>query len=139
INFMFRNPLIGPVEESDIRFPDMSEPYDGSLAATARQVASEQGILLREGVYAGLLGPAYETAAEVRMLCLLGGDAVGMSTVPEVIAARAMGMRVVGFSCITNLACGLSHTPITHADVLATTARAAEKFKGLVRGVVRRL
>jgi purine-nucleoside phosphorylase len=139
INLMFRNPLVGAVEQGDLRFPDMSEPYDATLAEVTRAVAREQGITLREGVYAGQLGPAYETAAEVRMLALLGADAVGMSTVPEVIVARAIGMRVVGVSCITNLACGLSNTPITHAEVLATTARAAEKFTGLVRGIVGRL
>ena len=139
INLMFRNPLVGPPEEGDTRFPDMSEPYDARLCDIARSVAREQRLLLREGVYAGQLGPAYETAAEVRMLALLGADAVGMSTVPEVIVARAIGMRVVGFSCITNLACGMSNNPITHAEVLETTARAATKFKALVRGVVERL
>lgn len=139
INLTFRNPLFGPVEQGDTRFPDMSEPYDGTLGELARQVAREQGILLREGVYAGLLGPTYETAAEVRMLGLLGADAVGMSTVLEVIVARAIGMRVLGVSCITNLATGLSHTPITHAEVLETTTEAAERFKGLVKGVVARL
>lgn len=139
INLMFRNPLIGALEAGDERFPDMSEPYDGALGALARSVAAEQGIGLREGVYAALLGPAYETAAEVRMLALLGADAVGMSTVPEVLVARALGMRVLGFSCITNLACGLSNTPITHAEVLETTARAAAAFTRLIRGVVARL
>src|SRR5205823_549185 len=127
INLMFRNPLTGPVEEGDTRFPDMSTPYDASFGELARSVAREQGILLREGVYAALLGPAYETAAEVRMLGFLGADAVGMSTVPEVIVARAIGMRVLGFSCITNLACGLSNTPITHAEVLDTTERVDRK------------
>ncbi len=136
INMMFRNPLVGPVEQGDIRFPDMSGPYDAGLADLARRVAREQGIGLREGVYAGLLGPAYETQAEVRMLTMLGADAVGMSTIPEVIVARAIGMRVAGFSCITNLACGLSNTPITHAEVLETTAQAARQFKALVTGVV---
>jgi purine-nucleoside phosphorylase len=138
INLMFRNPLIGPAEAGEPRFPDMCEPYDAELADVARRVAAEQGMLLREGVYAGLLGPAYETAAEVRMLAFLGADAVGMSTVPEVLVARALGMRVLGFSCITNLACGLSNTPITHAEVLETTARAAEKFVRLVTAVVGR-
>jgi purine-nucleoside phosphorylase len=139
INLMFRNPLTGPTEPGDTRFPDMSEPYDAGLAQMAREVAQEQGTLLREGVYAASLGPAYETVAEVRMLTLLGADAAGMSTVPEVIVARAIGMRVLGFSCITNLACGLSNTPITHAEVLETTDRVASKFIDLVRGVVERL
>ncbi|MEO7083405.1 MAG: purine-nucleoside phosphorylase [Gemmatimonadaceae bacterium] len=139
INLMFRNPLIGAVEEGDVRFPDMSSPYDAKLGDIAREVAREQGILLREGVYAGLLGPTYETAAEVRMLATIGADAVGMSTVPETIVARAIGMRVLGVSCITNLACGLSNEPITHIEVLETTARAAVRFQGLVKGVVARL
>jgi purine-nucleoside phosphorylase len=139
INLMFRNPLIGAVEAGDPRFPDMSSPYDAALGAIARDVAREQGIPLREGVYAGLLGPTYETAAEVRMLETLGADAVGMSTVPEVIVARAIGMRVFGVSCITNLACGLSNEPITHLEVLETTAKAAIGFQGLVKGVVARL
>lgn len=136
INLMFRNPLIGPVEPGDERFPDMSSPYDPELASIARAVALEQGITLREGVYASLLGPTYETPAEVRMLEVLGADAVGMSTVPEVIVARALGMRVLGVSCVTNLACGLTSTPITHADVLERSALAAGKFRALVRGVV---
>jgi purine-nucleoside phosphorylase len=139
INLMFRNPLIGALEPGDVRFPDMSEPYDAALASTAVDVAREQGIRLREGVYAGLTGPAYETPAEVRMLTILGADATGMSTVPEVIVARAIGMRVLGFSCITNLACGLSDSPITHAEVLETTERVASVFKNLIRGVVARL
>ena len=139
VNLMFRNPLIGAVEAGDERFPDMSAPYDAGLASLARGVAAEQGTPLHEGVYAALLGPAYETPAEVRMLQFLGADAVGMSTVPEVIVARALGMRVLGISCITNLACGLSLAPITHDDVLATTARAARRFTTLVRGVLRHL
>ena len=136
VNLMFRNPLVGTLEPGDARFPDMSEPYDAALQQLVRDVAAAEGLPLQEGVYAGLLGPAYETPSEVRMLERLGADAVGMSTVPEVIVARAMGMRVVGVSCITNLACGLSNTPITHAEVLETTARAAVKFEHLVRGVV---
>ena len=139
INLMFRNPLIGRQEQGDLRFPDMSSPYDPHLADVARAVAREQGVVLREGVYAGLLGPQYETAAEVRMLGILGADAVGMSTVPEVIVARAIGMRVLGFSCVTNLGTGLSTAPLSHADVLETTARAAGAFVRLVSGVVQRL
>ena len=139
INLMFRNPLVGPVEPNEQRFPDMSAPYDPALCALARSVALEAGIVLDEGVYCGLLGPTYETPAEVRLLALLGADAVGMSTIPEVLVARALGMRVLGVSCITNLACGLSLSPITHAEVLETTARAAASFEKLIRGVVARL
>jgi purine-nucleoside phosphorylase len=136
LNLMFRNPLIGPVEQGDTRFPDMSDPYDPALRALARSVADSLGMALPDGVYAGLLGPSYETPAEVRMLRGLGADAVGMSTVPEVIAARAFGLRVLGISCITNLAAGLSPTAITHTEVIETTTQAAERFESLVSGVV---
>jgi purine-nucleoside phosphorylase len=139
INLMFRNPLIGPVEEGEERFPDMSEPYAHALQQTARAVAKAQSLTLQEGVYAGLLGPAYETPAEVRMLAFLGADAVGMSTVPEVIVARARGMRVLGFSCITNLASGISTAPITHDEVLETTVVAGERMSALVTGIIERL
>jgi purine-nucleoside phosphorylase len=139
INLMFRNPLLGPVEPNEARFPDMSSPYDAGLAAVARRVAADARLPLEEGVYCGLLGPTYETPAEVRMLSFLGADAVGMSTVPEVIAAAALGMRVLGVSCVTNLACGLSLTPVTHDEVLETTARVAARFEDLIAGVVRRI
>jgi purine-nucleoside phosphorylase len=139
INLTFRNPLIGAVEAGDERFPDMSDPYDPELMRLAREVAKSQELSLAEGVYCALLGPTYETPAEVKMLTILGADAVGMSTVPEVIVARARGMRVLGFSCITNLASGLSDQPITHAEVLETTLIAAEKMSALVAEIVRRL
>lgn len=139
LNLMFRNPLIGALEPGDIRFPDMSEPYDAELRTLAARIGREQGVALSEGVYAGLLGPSYETRAEVRMLSQLGADVVGMSTVPEVIVARAIGLRVLGFSCVTNLACGLSDAPITHDEVLETTARVASRLQQLVSGVVARL
>jgi purine-nucleoside phosphorylase len=139
INMMFRNPLIGAVEPGEERFPDMSDPYDPGLMRIAREVAKAQGLPLAEGVYCGLLGPTYETPAEVKMLTVIGADAVGMSTVPEVIVARARGMRVLGFSCITNLACGLSDTPITHAEVLETTLIAGDRMSALVAEIVRRL
>jgi purine-nucleoside phosphorylase len=139
VNFMFRNPLIGPQEAGDTRFPDMSQPYDPELRALAHRVAAQQEMSLAEGVYFGELGPSYETPAEVRMLVRLGADAVGMSTVPEVVVARALGMRVLGFSCITNLACGLSAEPITHQDVIATTAKVASRLQNLVRGIVAEL
>ena len=139
VNLMFRNPLIGGLEEGDIRFPDMSDPYDLQLRALAREVAREQGVSLAEGIYAGLLGPSYETRAEVRMVARLGADVVGMSTVPEVIVARARGIRVLGFSCVTNFACGLAVAPITHEEVIETTARVGDRMQRLVREVVVRL
>ncbi|HJQ19027.1 MAG TPA: purine-nucleoside phosphorylase [Gemmatimonadaceae bacterium] len=139
INFTFRNPLIGTLEEGDERFPDMSEPYDRELRGVAHAVASDQGVPLAEGVYVGLSGPSYETRAEVRMIARLGGDVVGMSTVPEVIVARAIGMRVLGFSCVTNLACGLAAAPITHEEVIETTARVSAQLQRLVRGIVSKL
>lgn len=139
VNLMFRNPLVGPREPGDERFPDMSEPYDRGLRELAVEVARTEGLILREGVYAGLLGPSYETRAEVRMLAMLGADVVGMSTVPEVIVARALGMRVLGLSCVTNLACGLAAAPITHDEVIETTARVAARLRSLVRGIVSKL
>ena len=139
VNFMFRNPLIGALEPGDTRFPDMSEPYDPPLRALAHRVARKLGLTLAEGVYVAELGPTYETRAEIQMLIRLGADAVGMSTVPEVVVARALGVRVLGFSCITNYACGLSAQPITHEEVLATTARVASQLQALVQGIVAEL
>ena len=139
LNLMFRNPLTGAQEEGDVRFPDMSDPYDRELRQLAKRAAVAVGVELEEGVYAGLLGPTYETRAEVKMLATLGADATGMSTVPEVIVARAMGMRVVGITCVTNLACGLSDQPITHAEVIETTDRVTGDFQRLVREIVRTL
>ena len=136
LNLMFRNPLVGALEPGDERFPDMSEPYDAALAELLRGQASSIGFPLREGVYCGLLGPTYETLAEVRMLATLGADAVGMSTVPEVIVARAVGMRVAGVSCITNHAAGIASHPLSHAEVLETTALVAERFEALVERFV---
>jgi purine-nucleoside phosphorylase len=139
MNLAGHNPLTGRVERGDLRFPDMSDPYDQELRALLHRCALDTGVSLVEGTYAWLLGPCYETAAEVRMLERLGADAVGMSTVPEVLVARAMGMRVVGVSCVANLACGLLPTPITHADVLLAAAKAAKSFERVVREFVRRV
>ncbi|MEO5817593.1 MAG: purine-nucleoside phosphorylase [Gemmatimonadaceae bacterium] len=136
LNLMFRNPLIGALEPGDVRFPDMSTPYDDDLCAQLRRHATHLGIQLQEGVYGGLLGPTYETPAEVRMLSTLGADAVGMSTVPEVIVARAIGMRVAGISCVTNLASGISPHPLSHAEVIETTTRVAAQFEPLVERFV---
>lgn len=137
INLMFRNPLTGVTCPGETRFPDMSSPYDAQLGELLHDVAREAAIPLIDGVYCGLLGPTYETPAEVRMLDRLGADAVGMSTVPEVIMARALGMRVVGISCITNMACGISTTKLDHAEVLETSTRVASRFERLVEGLVR--
>ncbi|MHB1225076.1 MAG: purine-nucleoside phosphorylase [Gemmatimonadaceae bacterium] len=139
INLMARNPLVGVVQRGDVRFPDMSAPYDPALLALLRAVAAAGRIPVVEGVYLGLLGPSYETPAEVRMLERLGADAVGMSTVPEVIVARALGMRVAGISCITNLAAGISAAPLDHAEVLETTRLVGDRFERLVEGLVARL
>jgi purine-nucleoside phosphorylase len=137
INLMWRTPLMGRLQDGEVRFPDMSHPYDARLAATMESVALGRGIRLRRGVYCGLLGPSYETPAEVRMLQRLGADAVGMSTVPEVIAARALGMRVLGLSLITNPAAGLAPEPLGHDAVMAAGKRAASVFQTLVRDLLR--
>lgn len=140
INFMFRNPLIGPNEKAlGVRFPDMSEAYAVRLREIARETATGLGLALREGVYAGLLGPSYETPAEIRMLRKLGADAVGMSTVPEVIAARHAGIEVLGISCITNMAAGILDRPLSHAEVMETADRAKAGFLGLVSAIVPKL
>jgi purine-nucleoside phosphorylase len=136
VNLSFRNPLTGPVLPGDERFPDMSAPYDPGLRVLAREVARERQVALDEGVYAGLLGPSYETPAEIRMLERLGADAVGMSTVVEVIAARARGMRCLGVSTITNLAAGISPPKRSHAEVMETAARVRDALTALVEGVV---
>jgi len=137
INFFGANPLVGPNEEAlGPRFPDMTAAYDPELRALARRVAAREGVPLREGVYLGLSGPSFETPAEIRAFRMLGADAVGMSTVPEVIAARHMGLRVLGISCISNLAAGMLPEPLSHEDVIATTARAAADLARLVTGIV---
>jgi len=123
-------------ESSGPRFVDMTHAFDRELIELADRTATSLDIDLRRGVYAGLLGPAYETPAEIRMLRTLGADAVGMSTVLEVIAARQLGLRVLGISCISNLAAGLSQAPLSHDDVKQTTARAESRFVALLSGIV---
>ena len=139
LNLMGQNPLTGPVVEGDERFPDMSDAYDGRLRSVVRETALAEGIPLQEGVYAGLLGPSYETPAEIHMLERMGADAVGMSTVPEVIVAQAMGVRCFGVSCLTNFAAGISPEPLSHRDVMETTERVGGQFRSLVRSVVGRI
>ena len=139
LNLMFQNPLIGPIEPGDTRFPDMSEPYSRRLITALHDGAAATGISLRQGVYGGLLGPTYETPAEVRMLERLGADAIGMSTVPETIVAAAIGMEVAGVSLITNAAAGISSAALNHVDVVAVGAAAAMRFSGLVGEFVSRI
>jgi len=133
LNLTGRNPLIGPNDDSvGPRFPDMSRAYDPVLSEAARQAATEQDAPLKEGVYAGLLGPTYETPAEVRMLRTLGADAVGMSTVPEVIALRHRGVRVGAISCITNLAAGIGDAPLDHSEVEEVAKQTRARFSALL-------
>jgi purine-nucleoside phosphorylase len=139
INLSFRNALFGPVLPGEDRFPDMSDPYDKELRALAREVARTKKIALDEGVYIQLLGPSYETPAEIRMADRLGADAVGMSTAVEVITARARGLRCLGFSVVTNLASGISPTKLNAVEVLETAHRVRHELAGLVEGVIERL
>ncbi|MCR2803079.1 purine-nucleoside phosphorylase [Paenibacillus soyae] len=140
LNLTGKNPLIGPNDnELGVRFPDMSEAYSKRLRAITLDVAGQQGIDVQEGVYAGLLGPSYETPAEIRMLRTLGADAVGMSTVAEVIAARHSGIEVVGISCISNMASGILDQPLSHEEVMETTERVKSQFLGLVTSLIARM
>jgi purine-nucleoside phosphorylase len=139
VNLTGHNPLLGPVFEGELRFPDMSVAYDAEFRAVAREVAAELEIPLEEGVYAAMLGPSYETPAEIRMLRAIGADAVGMSTVPEVIVARAVGLRVLGLSCITNLAAGLGHETLSHDEVMEVGARVRDRLAALVRAILPRV
>jgi purine-nucleoside phosphorylase len=136
LNLTFCNPLIGPVRPGELRFPDMSAPYDPGLAARAHRAASETGVALEVGVYAGVRGPSYETPAEIRMLERLGADAVGMSTVMEVITARAAGIHCLGISTITNAAAGLGHERLTHHDVVAVAGESAAALGRLLAAIV---
>ena len=134
------NPLLGPnVDELGKRFPDMSNVYDEDLQQIICETAGECGISLRQGVYTYLTGPSYESPADIRMLRTLGADAVGMSTVPEAIAANHMGMRICGISCITNMAAGILKQPLNHEEVQETADKAAADFQRLVTEVVKRL
>ncbi|UJF31203.1 purine-nucleoside phosphorylase [Paenibacillus hexagrammi] len=140
LNLTYRNPLIGPNDNAlGVRFPDMSEAYSKRLRKLAHEVAASQDFSLQEGVYVGLLGPNYETPAEIRMFRTLGGDAVGMSTVPEVIVARHAGIEVLGFSCISNMASGILDQPLSHAEVMETTEKVKPKFLKLVLGIIEAL
>lgn len=140
INLSGVNPLRGPnVDDLGVRFPDMSEAYPESLRNLAKDVAREHGIEVKEGVYLFLSGPTYETPAEIRMCRILGADAVGMSTVPEVVAMSHMGIPVLGISCITNMAAGILKQKLSHHEVIDTTTRVKETFTALVLSVMKRM
>jgi purine-nucleoside phosphorylase len=141
INMMGTNPLLGPnIDELGPRFPDMTDAYPESLRKIAREVGKKiDNVRLQEGVYLALSGPTYETPAEIRMLRTLGADAVGMSTVPEVIAMSQMSVPVLGISCITNMAAGVLNEKMRHQDVMDTAARVQKQFTALVLGVLERL
>ena len=140
INLMGGNPLVGPNDDRfGPRFPDMTDVYSPRLRELADKAARETGLTLQHGVYVGLLGPSYETPAEIRHLRVIGADAVGMSTVPEALVARHMGMEVLGLSCITNMAAGLLPQPLDHDEVIATARRVRGDFIRLLEGVIGRL
>lgn len=140
LNLMGTNPLIGRNDERfGPRFPDMTNVYDRDYQDIAIQEAHTMGLNMRRGVYAALTGPSYETPAEIRLFRILGADAVGMSTVPEAIVARQMGVKVLGISCITNLAAGVTDEPINHEEVMETGERVKETFKELLRRVIPKL
>jgi purine-nucleoside phosphorylase len=140
INLQGANPLVGPNDDLlGPRFPDMTEPYSERLRGIAKRAANSLGITLNEGVYAALLGPSYETAAEIRYLQTIGADLVGMSTVAETIAANHMGMEVLGISCVTNLAAGLGGQKLNHEEVLSAGRKMAGRFVELLSAVIPRL
>jgi purine-nucleoside phosphorylase len=140
INLTGHNPLVGANDDRfGPRFPDMSGVYSARLRRMADEAARAIDLRLAHGVYAALLGPSYETPAEIRYLRTIGADAVGMSTVPEAIAARHMGIEVLGLSCITNMAAGVLPQPLDHAEVMETARRVRGQFIALLEGIIDRL
>lgn len=140
INLMGDNPLAGPNDERfGPRFPDMSEVYSRRLRAVADEASQQVGVPVVHGIYVGLRGPSYETPAEIRFLRTIGADAVGMSTVPEALVARHMGLDVLGISCITNMAAGVLPQPLNHAEVMETASRVRSAFGALVEEIVGRI
>jgi purine-nucleoside phosphorylase len=140
INLMGTNPLMGPnIKELGPRFPDMTEAYDRDLIATAERVFRSQKTFFHKGIYVGVTGPTYETPSEIKMFKSIGGKAVGMSTVPEVIAANHFGIRVAAISCITNLAAGVSQNKLTHAEVTETAKKVEQKFCSFLKEFVTKI
>ena len=140
LNLQGRNPLVGPNDDRfGPRFPDMSEAYAKNYLSFAQAEAQRLGITLHAGIYAALLGPSYETPAEIRYLRIIGADLVGMSTVPEVLAGRHMGLKVLAISCVTNMAAGIVDQPINHEEVLETGRKVRGMFESLLRAVLPRI
>lgn len=140
INFMGTNPLIGKnYDDFGVRFPDMTYCYSRELVSLAEKIAEETGVEIKKGVYAAMTGPSYETPAEIRMLRVLGADAVGMSTVPEAIVACHCGMKVLGISCITNMAAGVFDKPLDHSEVIETSRIMQDNFIKVLRGTILKL
>ncbi len=140
INLLGSNPLVGVNDERfGVRFPDMSEVYSRRLRDIADAAAKARGVPMSHGVYVAVHGPSYETPAEIRFFRIIGADAVGMSTVPEAIAARHMGMEVLGISCITNMAAGVLPQPLVHDEVMETARRVRGSFIALLEGIIERL
>jgi purine-nucleoside phosphorylase len=137
INLLGSSPLVGPNDDRfGVRFPDLTHVYSARLRRIADETAAAQGTTLRHGVYVACHGPSYETPAEVRYLRTIGADAVGMSTVPEAVVARHMGIEVLGISCITNFAAGVLPQPLNHDEVIETAQRVRETFIALLKGVI---
>jgi purine-nucleoside phosphorylase len=139
INNMFFNPLRGSLKHSGPRFPDMSDAYSSKYYSIIEEAAIENHILLRRGVLYTSSGPSYETAAEIKMIARMGADAASMSTIPEVIVANQAGLDVIGISCITNMATGISNRPLTHEEVTDTANKVKGKFIILIKGIIRKL
>jgi purine-nucleoside phosphorylase len=140
INLQGANPLVGPYDERfGVRFPDMTHAYSRAYREIAREEAAKQGLILHEGIYAALLGPSYETPAEIEYLRRIGADLVGMSTAAEVITARHMGIDVLAISCVTNMAAGILDQPLSHAEVMETGERVKSTFEALLRAVLPRI
>src|SRR5436309_1286204 len=140
INLQGTNPLVGPNDDRfGLRFPDMTHTYARSYREIAREEAAKVGLILHEGIYAALLGPSYETPAEIDHLRRIGADLVGMSTVAEVIAARHMGLKVLAISCVTNMAAGILDQPLSHAEVMETGERVRTTFEALLKAVLPRV
>lgn len=140
INFAGVNPLMGKnYDELGPRFLDMTKAYDRELIELAKKTGKDMGLKLKDGVYMWFLGPTYETPAEIKMATILGADAVGMSTVPEVIVANHSGIKVLGISCITNMAAGILDKPLNHDEVIETSKRVKNKFEKLIREIVKNI